>query len=237
MAWIDDLTGKTASDAQRSAIDRQQEQAAQQWYTARDIWNENRGALSTITGQYQQAAPQIGNLFQNQVAGYGATLGGQANALLKNSQTALTSEFQGALKDIYTQGRNQAASSGLIGGFQEGQNVAPQIAALGRSYATTLQQNQNQNNQALMGIYGQAYQGNVGAAQQAGQWALSPYAATQGIYGNLVGQALSGMSNAGRNYTSSLGNYSSGPNPLGNIFGAIGNLGSGALGLAALGIV
>jgi len=60
--------------------------------------------------------------------------------LLEPATGALTKEYQGALKDIYDQGRTQAAQSGLIGGFQEGQNTSPAIAALGRSFTSNLAQ-------------------------------------------------------------------------------------------------
>lgn len=206
MSWLTQFLGIDQSNAQQEAVGKQQEAAANNLQRFGDIYNQNYSKLSDSLIDYKNTA-----------IGEANWLGDRANTLLTNSQSQLTNEFKGALSDIFTAGRQQAAQSGLIGGWQESGIAAPQIAALGRSYASTLQQNQNQNNQALIGIYGQT-----------SNLRLSPYAQSVQTYSNLTNQSLAGMSGAANTNVQAQGNYAQGPNPLGNLIGGIGGLLGGA---------
>jgi len=186
--------------AQTAAIQQQQQFYQGMYGDAKNNYNTSMTNMNNANSAYTQQASNTSSWLNN-----------QASTLLNNSQSELTNEFGGALKDIYTQGRNQAAGSGLIGGFQEGQNVSPQIAALGKSYATTLQQNQNQNNQALMGVY-----------NNSAQMQLSPYAQqSQQAYG-MANTNLSSMYGIGGQLGQSYGNYAdNGPSLLGGAAGFV----------------
>jgi hypothetical protein len=205
MSWLSQFLGVDAANEQQDAIGKQQQQAGQQSQWMQGQYSNILGNMQGGIEQYTQKSNQAAN-----------DLVSQGQNLMNWSNTAAKEEYQGALKDIYTQGRNQAASSGLIGGFQEGQNTAPAIAALGRSFATQQTDIQRQNLMTMLGIN-----------QNAAQMKLSPYAMSSQMYGNLAQSALGGANQAGANYTGSLGNYSQGANPLGNLFGAIGGLAGG----------
>jgi len=148
----DQFTGKSAADAQSSAIQQQQ----QYWKQYQD---KNQAGWDTAMKGYQAAIDPMKGVAQ--------------------------AEYQGALKDIYDQGRTQASQSGLIGGFQEGQNTAPAIAALGRSFGTQMAQLQLSPYQMQMQQYGQNQQ--MGA-QQYGQ-SLGNYSQGANPLGSIFGAA------------------------------------------------
>jgi hypothetical protein len=205
MSWLSQFLGLDAQGEQQTAINRQQETAKSQMQWTQGQYGDVQSRLYGAMDEYGAAA--------NREAAYTESLGGTLDTYGNEMKT----EFQGALKDIYAEGRNQAASSGLIGGFQEGQNTAPQIAALGRSYATN-----------LAGIKGNIASQKVALGQQASQLRLSPYAMKNQTYGNMSNALLGLYGQTGGAYTQSRGNYAEPANPLGNILGAVGGILGGA---------
>lgn len=226
MSWFSQFLGIDAANAQQEAIGKQQETAQNQFNQMMGLYNTNLGKMTGALGNYQIAANQQAGSLMSDVQGYGQQLSQLGQGLGNWYNQQAHQEFQGSLKDIFNQGRTQASQSGLIGGFQEGQNTAPAIAALGRSFATQQTDIARQNMMSQLGLGQQIYGSQVGARQQAGQWQLSPYAQAAQQYGSMAQSGLGAAQNAGQNYTSSLGNYSSGANPLGNLIGGVAGLAS-----------
>jgi hypothetical protein len=204
--------GTDAANAEQDAITRQQESAAQTKQQMLDKFNELFGLSKQNISDY---STQVGKE-ASYLEGLNTDVGGFYDEMANKTRD----EFSGALKDVYAQGRNQAASSGLIGGFQEGQNTAPAIAALGRSYATT---------QAGIAQQAATQKANTrfGIGQMVSNLRLSPYAMSNNLYGGLAGTFSGLYGQAGQSEIAAKGNYSAGANPLGNIIGAVGGLAGG----------
>ncbi len=232
MSWMTQLLGVDAQAEQQSAINRQQG-------TFSDQMNWNQSQLTSLMGKMDTNASQYSTA-ANQEANYLTGLGNQydtwaqqSTAGLDSSATELKAEYQGALKDIYSEGRNQAASSGLIGGFQESEATSPQIAALGRSYASNLASYKNTIANQKASIGQTALQGKTSLGTQASQLRLSPYAMNNQNYSNLTSTLAGLYGQSASNYGQSMGNYAESANPLGNLLGAAAGVAGGAGSLMA----
>lgn len=225
MSWLSQFLGIDAQAAQEDAINRQQEQQRGQMDWAKNeygnVYNrmeESMSGYGTAAGKEAQYLTDLGGGLDE--------WGRSSMATLDTTGEEMRTEFRGALEDIYSEGRNQAARSGLIGGFQEGQNTAPAIAALGRSYATNLATMKQNIASQKIGISKDVLSGKIGLGQQASSLRLSPYTMKNQTYGNLV-PALAGLyGGASSGYGQSLGNYAEPANPLGNAIGGIAGIAS-----------
>lgn len=206
MSWFSQFLGMDAASAQQDAIGRQQEQAENLFNRMQGVYDTSLGSMTGSIGEWKGAS----NLEANNLMGMG-------RGLMDFQNKAAGEEFRGALKDIFDTGRQQASQSGLIGGYQESLGTTPAIAALGRSFTT--QQNE---------IRRQGISQMLGLGQQAASMRLSPYAQESQQWGSMAQGGLQSLFGAGQGVTSSLGNYSQGPNPLGNIIGGIGSLAGAA---------
>jgi hypothetical protein len=192
---------------QQDAANRSVQESDKQLELMKGYYNQNIGQFGQATQDWKTASQSgygqmMGTVNQggNSLMGLGAGLGSWYNQQAHD-------EYQGALKDIYTQGRNQAAGSGLIGGFQEGQNTAPAIAALGRSFATQQTDIARQNMNTQIGLGQTVYGAQTQAAQYGYGQQMQPYANEGQVYGNLANQALQGVYGAGQTRVKAAGLY------------------------------
>jgi len=227
MSWLSQFFGIDDQAAQQDAIGRQQEQQQSQMNWSQNQYNDVTGKQNANISGYETAAGKEANYLSGLGSEYDKW-GAESMAGFDSSGAEMKAEYQGALQDIYTTGRNQAAGSGLIGGFQEGNNTSPAIAALGRSFTTSMANMKNSIAQQKSNIGQSVLQGKTGLNTAASNLRLSPYAMKNETYGSQAGAlaGLYGQSSSG--YGQSLGNYAESANPLGNIFGAIGAIGGAA---------
>jgi hypothetical protein len=180
------IAGYRDWQSQNDAINRTTQMSQQQQELMQGYYNTN-------TGKMDQANSDL----KNQATQGGANLQAQASQLSNWQNNQAITAYQGALDGIYKAGRTQAAGSGLIGGFQEGQSTAPAIAQLGQNFASQQVENSRQNMMAQLGVGQQVYSQTNQAYGQAAQG-----------YSFLAGQALQGIYGTGQDRTKAAGMYS-----------------------------